>query len=310
MVIPDFQTIMLPLLKITGDGQKHRHGDVSSVLAAQFNLKEADIKEMLPSGRQARFDNRVAWARAYLKKAGLIENTSRGIFRITEPGRALLKSNPSRIDIKLLMKYPEIQKWHNIKPAPTTDKGTKNNEDCNCEYIKSQTPLEALVASYQEIGRKLSDDLIEQIMKCSPRFFEELVIDLLQKMGYGGSAIDAGQVTGRSGDEGIDGIIKQDKLGLDIVYVQAKRWSNTVSAQEVRAFAGSLGGQKAQKGIMITTSQFTPAAWDFVEKSDRKIVLIDGERLAQLMIEHDIGVTKVQDYTVKRVDHDYFDYEQ
>ena len=309
MAIPDFQTIMLPLLKITGDGEKHRHSDVSAALAAQFNLTEAEIKELLPSGRQARFDNRVAWARAYLKKAGLIENTSRGIFHITEQGMALLKVNPPKIDIKLLMRYPGIQQWHNKSPRPPGDE-CKNPEECNGAEAKSQTPLEALVASYQEIGRKLSDDLIEQIMKCSPRFFEELVIDLLQKMGYGGSAIDAAQVTGRSGDEGIDGIIKQDKLGLDIVYVQAKRWSNTVSAQEVRAFAGSLGGQKAQKGIMITTSQFTPAAWDFVEKSDRKIVLIDGERLAQLMIEHDIGVTKVQDYTVKRVDHDYFDYEQ
>ncbi|MFZ2472643.1 MAG: restriction endonuclease [Methanothrix sp.] len=277
--------------------------------ATQFSLSEAEINELLPSGRQARFDNRVAWARAYLKKASLIENTSRGIFHITELGMGLLKSNPQRIDIKLLMKYPGIQEWHNKSPRPSDDE-SKNPESCNCGDAKSQTPLEILVASYQELGRKLSDDLIEQIMKCSPKFFEELVIDLLQKMGYGGSRIDAGKVTGRSGDEGIDGVIKQDKLGLDIVYVQAKRWSNTVSAQEVRAFAGSLGGQKAQKGIMITTSQFTPAAWEFVEKSDRKIVLVDGERLAQLMIEHDIGVTKVQDYAVKRVDLDYFDYEQ
>jgi restriction system protein len=309
MAIPDFQTIMLPLLRITENGEKHRHGDVSAALAAQFDLSEAEINELLPSGKQARFNNRVAWARAYLKKAGLIENSSRGVFHITEQGMTLLKSDPPRIDIKFLMKYPGIQEWHNKSPRPTSDEN-KNPEDCNGADAKSQTPLETLVASYQELGRKLSDDIIEQIMKCSPKFFEELVIDLLQKMGYGGSRINAAQVTGRSGDEGIDGIIKQDKLGLDIVYVQAKRWSNTVSAQEVRAFAGSLGGQKAQKGIMITTSQFTPAAWEFVEKSDRKIVLVDGERLAQLMIEYDIGVTKVQDYTVKRVDLDYFDYEQ
>jgi restriction system protein len=309
MAIPDFQTIMLPLLKITGDGEKHRHGDVSAALAAQFDLSEAEINELLPSGRQARFDNRVAWARAYLKKAGLIENISRGIFHITEQGLALLKNSPSRIDIKFLMKYPGIQEWHKKSPRIICE-DNKNPEDVNDGGNKSQTPLEALVASFQEIGAKLSDDLIEQIMKCSPKFFEELVIDLLEKMDYGGSRIDAGEVTGRTGDEGIDGVIKQGKLGLDIVYVQAKRWSNTVSAQEVHAFAGSLGGQKAQKGIMITTSQFTPAAKEFVEKSDRKIVLIDGERLAQLMIEHDIGVTKVQNYTVKRVDLDYFDYEQ
>jgi len=196
------------------------------------------------------------------------------------------------------MKYPGIQEWHKKSPRITCEEN-KNPEEVNDEGNKSQTPLEALVASFQEISAKLSDDLIEQIMKCSPKFFEELVIDLLEKMDYGGSRIDAGKVTGRTGDEGIDGVIKQDKLGLDIVYVQAERWSNTVSAQEVRAFAGSLGGQKAQKGIMITTSQFTPAAKEFAEKSDRKIVLIDGERLAQLMIEHDIGVTKVQNYTVK-----------
>jgi len=219
-----------------------------------------------------------------------------------------LKSSPPRIDIKLLMKYPGIQEWH-LRPPVNSNNEPVNQGGSNNEVIEGQTPLETLEASYQELRRKLANDLIDQIMKCSPKFFEDLVIALLQKMGYGGSRMDAAQVVGRSGDEGIDGIIKEDKLGLDVIYVQAKRWSGTVSGQEVRAFAGSLGGQKAQKGIMITTSQFTPGAKDFVEKSDRKIVLIDGEHLAQLMIEPDIGVAKVEEYTVKRVDLDYFEYE-
>jgi restriction system protein len=308
VTIPDFQTLMLPLLDITSDGKLHRHSDVSDALATQFNLTDAEKKELLPSGRQARFDNRVAWARAYLKKAGLVENTGRGIFRITDQGQQLLKSHPARIDIKLLMSYPGIQEWHH-KPSVSVNGGTGNPEESNNELIKGQTPLETLESSYQELKRKLANDLIDQIMKCSPKFFEHLVIALLQEMGYGGSRMDAAEVIGRSGDEGIDGIIKEDKLGLDVVYIQAKRWSGTVSSKEVRAFAGSLGGQRAQKGIMITTSKFTSDAWDFVKKSDRKIVLIDGERLAQLMIEHDIGVAKVEEYIVKRVDFDDLEYE-
>jgi restriction system protein len=299
---------MLPLLNIMRNGEDHSHGEVSDALAAQFKLNDAERRELLPSGRQARFDNRVAWARAYLKKAGIIENTRRGVFHITKRGLKLLESNPSRIDIKLLSQYPEIQEWRG-KNSREYDE-TENKGCTNGDTIEKQTPEESLEASYQELRRSLANDLIERIMKCPPKFFEGLVVDLLVKMGYGGSRIDAGQAIGQSGDGGIDGIIKEDRLGLDVVYVQAKRWNGTVGRPLVQAFAGSLDGQRARKGIMITTSQFSQDARDYVDRIEKKIVLIDGEHLAQLMIDHSIGVSEVVNYTVKRVDLDYFDYEQ
>lgn len=308
MSIPDFQSIMLPLLDIIKDGGDHSHGEISDALATHFKLNDAEKKELLPSGRQARFDNRVAWARAYLKKAGLLENTRRGIFHITEHGLKLLESNPSRIDIKLLSQYPGIQEWHG--KTSCKDDETENKECINGGTIGKQTPEEVLEASYQELRRSLANDLIERIMKCPPKFFEGLVVDLLVKMGYGGSKMDAGQAIGQSGDGGIDGIIKEDKLGLDVVYIQAKRWNGTVGRPLVQAFAGSLDGQRARKGIMITTSQFSQDAKDYVDRIEKKIVLIGGEQLAQLMIDHGIGVAEVVNYTVKRVDIDYFDYEQ
>jgi len=308
MSIPDFQSIMLPLLEIMKDGEDRSHGEVSDDLAARFKLTDAERRELLPSGRQARFGNRVAWARAYLKKAGLIENTRRGVFHITKQGLELLEKNPSRIDIKLLLQYPGIQEWRG--KSSREDDETANHGGINDDAIEKQTPEEALDASYQELRRSLANDLIERIMKCPPKFFEGLVVDLLVEMGYGGSRIDAGQAIGQSGDGGIDGIIKEDRLGLDVVYIQAKRWSGTVGRPLVQAFAGSLEGQRAGKGIMITTSQFSQDARDYVDRIQKKIVLIDGEHLAQLMIDHGIGVSEVVNYTVKRVDLDYFDSEQ
>ena len=314
MTIPDFQSIMLPLLEIVNDGKEHSHREVSEALAAKFNLTEEERKELLPSGRQARFDNRVAWSRAYLKKAGLIENTGRGIFRITADGLELLKSNPSRIDIKLLMQYPGIKEWHKpssrkpggdeIEPVSADNNGTIGT--CS----ETQTPEEVLESSYQELRQALAQELIDRIMKCSPKFFEDLVVRLLVKMGYGGSRIDAGRAIGQSGDGGIDGIINEDKLGLDVVYIQAKRWNNTVGRPIVQAFAGSLDGQRARKGIMITTSYFSQDARDYVGRIEKKIVLIDGVQLAQLMIDYGIGMAEVANYAVKRVDLDYFEDEQ
>lgn len=309
MAIPDFQTIMLPLLEIVKDEKEHSHGEVSDALASQFELNDAEKKELLPSGRQARFDNRVAWARAYLKKAGLIESTGRGIFRITESGQELLRKSPSRIDIKLLMQYPAIQEWHSRSNRKVGEETESQEGSCQ-NAIDRQTPEEILEASYQELRRALANELIERIMKCPPKFFEGLVVDLLVRMGYGGSKRDAGQAIGQSGDGGIDGIIKEDKLGLDAVYIQAKRWNGTVGRPVVQAFAGSLEGQRARKGIMITTSQFSQDAKDYVGRIEKKIVLIDGEQLSQLMIDHGIGVAEVANYAVKRVDIDYFDYEQ
>ena len=231
--------------------------------------------------------------------------SARGIFRITESGLELLKSCPSRIDIKLLMRYPGIQEWHS-RSSRKSEGEVDNHEAGN----DRQTPEEVLEASYQELRKTLANDLIERIMDCPPKFFEGLVVDLLVKMGYGGSRIDAGQAIGQSGDGGIDGIIKEDKLGLDAVYIQAKRWDGTVGRPVVQAFAGSLEGHRARKGIMITTSKFSQDARDYVERIEKKIVLIDGEQLSQLMIDHDIGVAEVVNYAVKRIDIDYFDYEQ
>jgi restriction system protein len=314
MAIPDFQSIMLPLLEILKMGQEHGHREVCETLAAQFKLSDAEKEELLPSGRQARFDNRVAWSRAYLKKAGLIENTERGVFRITSEGLELLESNPPRVDIKLLMRYPGIREW--LRPSsrkPEDDEAGALADDDSARdraIAETQTPEEALETSYQELRRALAQDLIDRIMACSPKFFENLVVDLLVAMGYGGSRRDAGQAIGQSGDGGIDGIIKEDKLGLDIVYIQAKRWNNAVGRPMVQAFAGSLEGQRARKGIMLTTSYFSPDAKDYVGRIEKKIVLIDGVQLAQLMIDHDIGVTEVANYTVKRVDLDYFEDDQ
>ena len=262
---------MLPLLKIAADQNEHNQREVRDLLAQKFHLTEIEIKEMLPSGKQARFDNRVAWARAYLKRAGLIENTGRGIFRITQQGLDLLGKSPERIDIKLLKQYPGILEWHGGASK------TEDDESAATDATDQRTPEEILEASYQELRHSLAHELLERVSACSPGFFENLVIDLVVAMGYGGSRKDAGEAVGRSGDGGIDGIIKEDKLGLDVVYLQAKRWNGTVGRPVVQAFAGSLEGQRAKKGIMITTSKFSEDAKDYVSRIEKKIVLIDGD---------------------------------
>jgi restriction system protein len=294
MAVPDFQALMLPLLKIAGDGGDHRLSDAIEALAVQFRLSEEDRRELLPSGRQAKFDNRVGWARTYLKKAGLLESTERGKFRVAERGRQALGGNPTSIDIRFLRQFPEFVEFQ---------KATKREAE---PEESGQTPEETLEFAYQSLTRALAQDLLERVRACSPGFFEKLVVDLLVKMGYGGTLKDAGQAVGQSGDGGIDGIIKEDKLGLDVVYIQAKRWEATVGRPTVQAFAGSLEGQRARKGVLITTSQFSPDAKDYVTRIEKKIVLIDGEQLAQLMIDHGVGVTEVVSYPVKKVDIDYF----
>jgi restriction system protein len=301
MAIPDFQSLMLPLLITIADGQEHNRSEVHDILAKQFNLSDEDLHELLPSGRQEKFDNRVAWAKSYLKMAGLVETTSRGKFRITPRGADVLKNKPSRIDIKFLMQFPEFAATRNAsrQPAPIVDDGTTEEEH-------NQTPEELLESSYQNLRRTLAKDLLDRVKQASPRFFEMLVIDLLVAMGYGGSRKDAGEAVGQSGDGGIDGIIKEDKLGLDAIYIQAKRWDSTVGRPLIQAFAGSLEGQRSRKGVFITTSQFSQEAKEYVNRIEKKIVLIDGEQLAQLMIDNAIGVTEIANYVVKRIDQDYF----
>lgn len=307
MAVPDFQSFMLPLLKFTADKEEHKQSDAADALARHFDTTNADRKEMLPSGRQTRFDNRIAWAVVYLRKAGFLESPRRGKFRITEKGIAILKSNPARIDVKYLMEHgdPEFRQFH----RPSHQTGTHNepnHEECDADI---RTPREVMEAGYQEMRRDLSQELLNRIKSSPPRFFEQLVVDLLVAMGYGGSRIDAGEAVGQSGDGGVDGIIKEDKLGLDAIYLQAKRWENTVGRPVVQAFAGSLDGYRARKGVLITTSQFSPDARDYVSRIEKKIVLIDGEELAKFMMDYGIGVATDAVYEIKRFDTDYFEEE-
>lgn len=298
MTIPDYQSFMLPLLKISSDGQQHSLREVAESLALHFELTDEDRKELLPSGRQAKFENRVGWAVTYLKKAGLLESTGRGKFRITKRGSKVMRSSPPAINTKLLKQFPEFLEFQSL-----------SRQENKQEEESSRTPEEVLEDSYQDLRRDLAQELLERVKSSLPRFFEKLVIDLLIALGYGGSRKDAGQAVGQSGDGGIDGIIKEDKLGLDVVYIQAKRWEATVGRPIVQAFAGSLEGQKARKGVLITTSQFSQEAKDYASRIEKKIVLIDGDQLAQLMIDHGVGVTEIASYTVKQVDQDYFDAE-
>ena len=297
MTIPDFQTIMLPLLKLMSDGNIRPLANLRESLSGFFGLSEDERVELLPSGTQPVFDNRVAWATIYLHKAVLLERPKRGCYKITERGLAVFEEDPKKIDIKFLQKFSEFQEFRNKKK-----KEPPTNEDDQAEI----NPAEALENAYQEIQKTLAFDLLQTIKDCTPAFFERLVIDVLIKMGYGGSRREAGQAMGKAGDGGIDGIIKEDKLGLDIIYIQAKRWEGSVGRPEIQKFAGALQGQRARKGIFITTSSFTKDALDYVLNIDSKIILIDGERLAELMIENNVGVSSIGAYEIKKIDSDYF----
>jgi restriction system protein len=296
MGIPDYQTLMLPLLQYAGDGNEHTLREAIEFLAKQFKLTDEELKTVLPSGQQAVFDNRVGWARTYMKKAGLLETPKRGVLRIAARGSEVLASRPGRIDAKYLRRFPEFVAFQTLK----------SEEREESPHDGSDTPEETLENAFLALRRALAADLLAQIKTSPPHLFERIVVELLVKMGYGGTLKDAGQAVGKTGDEGIDGIIKEDRLGLDIIYIQAKRWANTVSRPEIQKFAGALQGQRAKKGIFITTSDFTREALDFVAKIESKIVLVDGQQLAGFMIDHNIGVTPVANYEVKRVDSDYF----
>ena len=276
--------------------------DVTDGLAKQLGVTEDEQKELLPSGAAPVFYNRTAWAKTYLKKAGLIDSPKQGLVVITKKGIEVLKQNPKFIDVKYLKQFPEFIEFQSAKRDNETTE-TEINEDSS-----SQTPEEALETAYQKIRKSLALDILNKVITLSPAFFEKLVVELLVKMGYGGSMKDAGRAIGKSGDEGIDGTIKEDKLGLDIIYIQAKRWQpgNVVGRPELQKFVGALAGQGAKKGIFITTSSFTKDALEYVPKNETKIVLIDGGQLAQLMIDYNLGVTPVNNYEVKRIDSDYF----
>jgi len=295
-MIPGYQSIMLPLLEALSDGQDHRLRDLIGSLAQSFSLTKDEREQLLPSGRQAVFDNRVNWAKTYLGKAGLLMPVGRGVVRVSDSGRSVLAEQPSQLDSRYLTRFPEFQAFRSLsrKPTPTPT-------------ARSETPEEELEAIWQTLRDQTADDLLALVKAVTPTFFERLVVDVLVAMGYGGSRTDAAESVGRSGDGGIDGIIKEDKLGLDAIYVQAKRWDGVVGRPVVQAFAGSLEGARARKGVLITTSTFSTEADAYVKQIEKKIVLIDGQRLMRLMFEHGVGVTTSRTYEIMRVDSDYFE---
>ena len=299
MSIPVYQEITLPLLQLLGDEQEHSLRQAIDSLTGQFKLTQEEQRELLPSGRQAVFDNRVGWARTYMKKAGLIESTRRGFFRITDRGLGVLEQKPARIDVKFLERFDEFRAFK----ASRREKPTESREQ-----EPEATPEEELANAYEDLKNSLAGELLQQLKATSPAQFENMVIDLLVAMGYGGSRKEAvrAMAVGRSGDEGIDGIINEDRLGLDVIYVQAKKWDSTVGRPEIQKFAGALQGQHAKRGIFITTSNFSKEAVDFASRVDNKIVLIDGDTLVQHMIDHNVGVTPSVNYEVKKIDLDYF----
>lgn len=313
MSIPDYQTIMLPLLKYAEDGKEHTSRDPVASLTTHFGLSDAEQQDLLPSGGTV-FADRVSWALSYLCMAGLLQRTRRGYFSITPRGMDVLASHPTRVDNRFLAQYPEfrealarIRRSTSPRPARSGPNGNATAAEAVEEAMQQrQTPSEQLEDAYETIRQNLAEELLQRIKACSSGFFERLVVDLLVKMGYGGSRKDAGEAVGRSGDEGIDGIIREDRLGLDVIYIQAKRWERTVGRPEVHQFVGALSGQHARKGIFITTSSFSREARDFVAGVETKIVLIDGRQLAELMIDYDVGITTTTTYQVKHIDSDYF----
>lgn len=301
MAIPDYQTCMLPFLRYLADGKEHALRDSEESLAEHFKLTPAERAELLPSGQQGIFRNRIGWARTYLKKAVLVESPKRGLFRITERGLKTLAENPPRIDVKFLEQFPEFIEFREISKP-------ENGAVASTEVLPVKTtPEEAIELAHQGLREQLAQELLSRILGCSPTFFEQLVVELLVKMGYGGSRRDAGERIGQTGDGGIDGIIKEDRLGLDTIFIQAKRWQGSVGRPEIQKFVGALQGQRAKKGVFITTSFYTVEAADYATRIDTKVVLIDGKQLAGLMIDFDVGVSAAATYVVKRIDSDYFE---
>jgi len=298
---------MLPLLRLAADGNEHRFRDAVEKLAIEFHLTNDERVEMLPSGTAPLFDNRIGWARTYLKQAGLLESPKRGIFRITDQGKQLLAENPARIDIGLLERYEGFRTFRTRKRDTGADVEQSPAQQDVADTLANQTPEDLLASAYRRLRKNLELELLEQVRSASAAFFERLVIDLLVAMGYGGSRGDAGRAIGKSGDGGIDGIIKEDKLGLDVIYVQAKRWEGTVGRPEIQKFSGALQGQRANKGVFITTSTYSREAIEYANIINTKIILIDGEELAGLMVDHNVGVSTIGMYELKKVDTDYFE---
>ena len=302
MSIPDYETVMLPLMQFAAGGKEYSINEVTTHLADLFKLTPEEREQRIPSGQSSYIKNRTGWAKTYLKKAGLLSSPKRGVIQITDRGREVLLQKPERINRAFLEQFPEFIEFQERSNTQLM------SEPSAIASVEKQTPEETIERSYTELRSQLADELLEQIKGCSSDFFERLVVDAIVAMGYGGSHRDAAKATQRSNDGGIDGIIKQDRLGLDTIYIQAKKWdqSRPIHRPEIQKFAGALQGVRARKGIFITTSSFSDGAREYVATIDTKIVLIDGTELAQLMIDHGIGVTPHQTYEIKRLDSDYF----
>lgn len=303
MAIPDYQTLMLPVLRSAAFGEV-RMAEVIERLAQDSNLSDEEKTELLPSGKQTTFSNRVHWAKTYLVKAGLLESTRRGHVKITERGTSALAQNPIRIDNDFLSQFEEFREFR----RRSRERARASASSEVSEEVELQTPDEVIRQAHDQIELTLSKELLDRILNSPPAFFEKVVINLLVEMGYGGSVENAGRALGRSGDGGVDGVIDQDPLGLDRVYIQAKRYGrgNPVSAPEIRDFFGSLDTFRANKGLFVTTSSFSQPAQDAAAKMSKRLVLIDGDRLAALMIRHNVGVRIEETLHLKKIDEDFF----
>jgi restriction system protein len=302
MAIPDYQSFMKPLLEFASDRCEHSTQEAYDELAKTVGLSDEEKEQLLPSGRQQTYKNRIGWARTYLTKAGLLSNTRRGHFEITDRGMDELRDHGDEISAGYLKKYEEFVEFQ------TPNSGAEDDDSVKVPAAEAaaQTPEETIDRAVAELDAQLSDEILDALRQSSPSFFERVVVDLLVSMGYGGSRKEAAQVVGQAGDEGIDGIIKEDRLGLDAIYIQAKRWEAAVGRPEIQKFVGALQGKRAQKGIFITTSRFSSDAREYALQVQNTVILINGAELARLMIEHNVGTSTVGTYFIKRLDSDYF----
>lgn len=309
-MVPDYQSLMLPLMRFIGDGQIHNTQDAVNYLGKEFRLTDEELNEWLPSKRQKTFHNRVHWAKAHLKMANVIENVGRGLFKLTERGKQILKESPTLVNVKYLTeRFPDYNELINGFRKKEPYKITTTSDIPTVDEFLKETPEEQIESGYQKIRKSLEQEVLQKLKSIHPARFEEIVVQLLVNMGYGGSIAEAGKATKYTKDEGIDGIIKEDKLGLEVIYIQAKRWEGTVPRPEIQKFVGALAGQRAKKGVFITTSSFSKEATTYASQMDTKIVLIDGEQLAQYMIDYNVGVSVQNTYEIKKIDFDFFEEE-
>ncbi len=298
MPLPGFQDVMTPILNVLADGEPRRLRDVVAPVAQHFKLTGAELQAKIPSGRKTIIYDRIGWACTYLRKAGLLTSPKRGVVAIADRGREMMAKHPNRVDVRLLRQFPEFRQFHE-------GEGEEDSPAAG-EAKEPLTPHEGLEDAYRHLRRAIEDELLDHLQAATAQFFERTVVELLVRMGYGGSLEDAGRAVGQSHDGGIDGIIKEDRLGLDAIYIQAKKWTNTVGRPEVQKFVGALQGQRARKGVFITTGTFSGEAHEYVRTIDAKVVLMDGAELARLMFDHGVGVSTVGTYEVKRIDNDFF----